>query len=150
MIESKPVFVFVPGGWHVPDHYKLFIDALEARGYKVVPLTMPSTVDETPSDPVSADIQLVADTARSLSDNGKEVVIIGHSCGGVATSEGAAGLGVRERAAKGLPGGVRSLVFVSAMVRPVGAGMKWGEHKENILSVQVAGKVPVSGSRALK
>lgn len=131
MSVAKPVFVFVPGGWHTPAHYKPFLDALEGRGYEVVPLTMPSSAHETPSDPVSTDIELVSETVRTLADEGKEIVIIGHSCGGIATAEGAVGYGLRERAGRGLPGGVRSMVFVCAMVRPAGAGMQWKSSKEN-------------------
>ncbi len=66
-----------------------------------------------------------------------EVVIVGHSCAGIATAEGAAGLGVRQRAAAGLPGGVRSLVFVAAMVRPAGAPMKWSEFKDQVTYPEV-------------
>ena len=119
-MSASPVFILVHGGWHTPAHYRPFTEAVEARGYQIIAPSLPSTNSEIPADPTAEDTETIAETARSLADAGKEVIIIAHSCGGIASSEAAHGLGVRERASKGLPGGVRSIVFVAAAVGEAG------------------------------
>jgi len=119
-MPTTPIFVLVHGGWHTPAHYQPFVDAVESRGYRITAPSLPSTDDKTPPDPTAADTRVIADTVRTFADAGNEVVLIAHSCGGIATAEAAHGLGVRERSAKGLRGGVRNLVFVSAAVGEAG------------------------------
>jgi len=88
---------------------------------------LPSGEDETPPDPPVADTACIAAVARDLANSGNEVVMVAHSSGGIFAAEAASGLGVKTRAAQGLSGGVRSIIFVSAMVRLAGKQPEWGE-----------------------
>ena len=127
MSQSQPVFVLAGGAWHTPAHYQPFLDVVAARGYKIIAPRLPSTIEGQTTGPVEADIKTLADIARELVDEGKEVVFIAHSAGGISAAEAAHGQGVRERSAKGLSGGVRSLVLVSALGALAGKQLEWDE-----------------------
>ncbi|OAA68584.1 hypothetical protein SPI_00779 [Niveomyces insectorum RCEF 264] len=120
MTTEKPVILLVHGGWHTTAAYRAFLDLLETKGYTTVAPELPSGADQTPAEPTKADIRLIAETAQSLVDGGKEVVVVAHSYGGTVANEALSGLGIRQRQAKQLPGGVRSVVFVAAFVFEAG------------------------------
>ena len=137
MSSKQPVFVLVGGAWHIPAHYQSFLDVVAARGFRIVAPRLPSTVEGNTVDTVQADIKAVADVAQGFIDDGSDVVLIGHSAGGLSSAEAAHGLGRRELAAKGLPGGVRSLVLVAALGEPAGASLQWDEDSVARLGDQV-------------
>jgi hypothetical protein len=72
--SKKPIILFVHGGWHSLEHYRTFLDILEAKGYTVVAPDLPSGLELTPENPAEADIKLFSDTARTLTDEGNEIV----------------------------------------------------------------------------
>ena len=124
MSSKEFAFVFVGGAWHIPAHYQPFLDIVAARGYRIVAPRLPST-QQTIFEPLEADAKAVADVVRELVDEGLEIVVIGHSMGGISGAQGAHGLGVRERKANGLKGGVRSLVLVASIGEPPGKQLTW-------------------------
>jgi alpha-beta hydrolase superfamily lysophospholipase len=116
----KPVIVIVPGAWHRPKHYQKLINALADVGYEAVGVTLPS-VDSSP--PLPSWDQDAAETRRVIMeylDAGKDVILIGHSFGGVAMSEAVKGLGKEDREKTGLKGSVIRLVYMCAMAMPKG------------------------------
>jgi len=127
MSPAQPAFVLAGGSWHIPAHYQAFHDVVSARGLKIIVPPLPSGVEGRVDAPFEADTKAVADAVRGLVEQGSDVVVIGHSSGGISAAEAAHGLGVRERAAKGLPGGVRSLVLVSGLGEPAGTQPQWDE-----------------------
>jgi len=114
MASEKPTFLFVHGAYHRPAHYQDFIDRVTHAGYDVIAPELPSGRLPTPAHPPEADVDLFATTARELADQGRELIAVAHSYGGVVATEAFYGLGVQARKTQGLPGGIRLLVFVAA------------------------------------
>ncbi|KAK5991190.1 putative hydrolase R7-like protein [Cladobotryum mycophilum] len=116
MPSQKPTFLLAHGAWHKPEAYRFLLRALESRGYPTAAPELPSGMDQTPADPPGADARCLRDAARDLIGDGKELVVIAHSYGGAVVAEAFNGMGVRERQAKGLTGGVRMIVRIAAFV----------------------------------
>lgn len=113
---TKPSVVLVHGAWHRPDHYRPFLDILERKGYPCIAPTLPSGDTPPPENPTAADVRCIREAARRAADQGREIVAVAHSYGGVVASEAFAGLGIKTRKAEGKPGGVRWLVYVAAFM----------------------------------
>jgi len=115
-MSSKPTILFIHGAWHTPAAYESFLSALRSRGYEVIAPELPSSDFRNLADPPAADISHFAHVARTLADEGKEVVCVMHSYGGAVGTEAMHGLGIEERKAKGLKGGVKRLVYICAFM----------------------------------
>lgn len=63
------------------------------------------------------------DTTTSLADNGKEIVALMHSYGGVVGTEALYDTSISSRAKIGLKGGVKRLVYMSAFVPQKGQSL---------------------------
>ncbi|KAI1769480.1 alpha/beta-hydrolase [Hypoxylon sp. FL1150] len=120
MASPKPVIVLIHGAFFAPVHYRRLIEPLRAQGYVVLAPPMPSTgLDDS-----AAGKTYVDDAKRILEylipylDEGKEAVIVGHSHGGIAASALTEGQTVEDRKAKGLKGGVKSVVYLAALAIP--------------------------------
>ncbi|KAJ5822559.1 hypothetical protein N7447_004899 [Penicillium robsamsonii] len=117
---SNPSIVIVPGAWHRPAHFEGLIDELAKINYDAEAVTMPSVDSSPPLATWDQDAQAVREMIMSKLDAGKDVVVLAHSFGGIAMSEGAKGLGKKERGAQGLKGGIIKLVYMCAMALPEG------------------------------
>jgi pimeloyl-ACP methyl ester carboxylesterase len=82
----------------------------------VIAPDLPSGLEPTPENPAAADIKLFSDTARTLADEGNEIVAVIHSYGGVVATEAFSGLGIRARKEQNLRGGIRSLICIAAFL----------------------------------
>ena len=119
--SSKPTIVIVPSSFTSPDFYDIFLNKLSSHGYGGVALNMPS-IGEKPAT-MTDDAAEVARVTSELADRGKEVILISHSYGGVPASEGAKGLGKKEREAAGKKGGISALLYVTALLVEPGASL---------------------------
>ena len=128
--SSKPMILLVPGAWLHPSTYVRFLDILKAAGYPTLLVSYPS---HNPAHPFTAD---VAGDSQSIRDNvlvplieeqGKEVVLVMHSYGGMPGSVASNGLGKTQRTQEGKRGGVLGLVFVSGFVLQEGASVADGQ-----------------------
>ncbi|CAJ2512250.1 Uu.00g052650.m01.CDS01 [Anthostomella pinea] len=133
MSGSKPVFVFCPGAWLLPDYFQPTINILKTSGYTSEAVALPSVdSDQRPADapPISHGLQTDASAVRAAVvrqlDAGHDVVLVAHSYGGLVISEAARGL---DRVSRGH--GVTSIihmVYVAALVFDVGAKV-WPDDK---------------------
>lgn len=124
---SKPSILIVPGSF-TPGHvYGNVMEKVAAKGYDIRGLQMPSVRLETESPtarkPPSMydDALFVASQAAALADDGKDVIIIAHSYGGVPTTECVKGLAKYERQKLGKQGGVVRLAYMTALVPALGS-----------------------------
>ncbi|KAL7919589.1 Alpha/beta hydrolase family domain-containing protein [Trichoderma austrokoningii] len=82
-MQNLPTLVFVPGAWHGPSCYDLIIKLLqEKHGLKCSAITLPTTngdPDKTFKDDLDAARKAVSDETS----NGRDVVVIAHSYGGL-------------------------------------------------------------------
>jgi hypothetical protein len=121
---SKPSILLIPGSFALPEFYDTVVNAVSAKGYSIHALHLP-TVGPKPgpvdADPPSMydDAALIAKEIEILVNKGKDVVLIGHSYGGVPMSESTKGLG-KEREKEGKKGGVVRLGYLTALVPAVG------------------------------
>ncbi|KAG8163935.1 hypothetical protein KVR01_005853 [Diaporthe batatas] len=118
--NAQPVFVFAPGAWHTPDCYQLVQDRLHAQGWETRAVAYPSVGAEPPTKSAFDDAAAVRAEAQALVDQGRQVVLVGHSYGGLVISEAAKDLAYKQRKAEGKEGGVVLLVYMSAFVVPKG------------------------------
>ena len=124
MIITKPAIVLVPGAWHVPRNYSLLTSRLEESGYDVHCLSLPSMEDATIDDNWKEDVKLVSRTVEQLADQGREVLIVMHSRGGLVGSDAAKDLSSADRAKEGKQGGVVGMVYLAAFACPEGPWTK--------------------------
>lgn len=67
------------------------------------------------------DAAVIAEEAGALADQGRDVIIISHSYGGVPATESVRGLSKKARRAEGKQGGVVRLAYMASLVPALGA-----------------------------
>lgn len=130
MTSTKPTILLIPGAWLQPSTYDSFIAHLQHLSFPTACASYPSL---DPSHPATADAATDSETVLQQSllplieNEGKDVVIVMHSYGGVPGSSAARGLSKVQRSRKGKQGGVVGLVFISGFVLPGGASVADGQ-----------------------
>ncbi|KAK8052284.1 hypothetical protein PG993_003669 [Apiospora rasikravindrae] len=154
--SAKPTIVFGPGAWHMARCFDTIRASLQAKGWETEAVEYPSVVeadkhaealnrgdvDAKGLPGLDADAAATRDVLRRLCDEGKEVVLVVHSYGGLvgANALGAPAdwnapggstqpasevekFGLRHRQAAGQPGGVILYVYLAAFVTPKGGSI---------------------------
>lgn len=84
-LQARPSVLLVPGSWHGAWAYDLVRAALAGRGIAARAIDLPSNGGGgTLGDDAAA-------VRRALDESGEPTIVVGHSYGGIAVSEGAAG-----------------------------------------------------------
>lgn len=123
---SKPVIVFVPGSYVLNSSYKEFLDGISKAGYEVhsvdLPTIGPSSRQgrDTPAPSIHDDASVIANAVEKLAEEGKDVILMGHSYAGIPISQCTKGLSKGERRSQNKAGGIVRLAFIAALVPPVG------------------------------
>ena len=112
--------MLIPGAWHTAESYYILVPILESAGYQVTAINLISVGAEPPVQSLDPDIQHIRSTILPLIEQGKDVIVVMHSFGGIPGSSSLKGLSRSERFAQGLPGGVVGLVYLCAWVIPEG------------------------------
>ena len=129
-----PAIIMVPGATQKSEHYAPLATILTSRGFDTYPLTLPS-VDRCESvKDFTEDVDLIHMKVSSLVDEGRDIIVVMHSYGGMPGSQALKGLGKRERAGQGKPGGVIRLVYIAAWVIDEGETMPGAGDLENMKS----------------
>ncbi|KAJ5397475.1 alpha/beta-hydrolase [Penicillium cosmopolitanum] len=102
--NTSPIFVFVPGAWHTPDTFDGIRDLLNKRGFESEAVANQSVGAADPLTGLHADISYTKNVLQKFADQGRQIVVVTHSYGGMA----------------GLPGGVIQVVWMAAFVTPKG------------------------------
>ena len=119
--SPKPTILMIPGAWLSSSTYQPLLDVLEKAGFPTVYSRLTSL---NPSDPpttsIAADAAIIRRDALLplVEDQGKEVILVMHSYGGLPGGAAAVGLGVRERRREGKKGGVLGLIPITAFIIP--------------------------------
>lgn len=130
----KPHILIIPGAWYPASNLDTFIESLEAAGYSAVAFSLPSF--NTAGVSVQDDEDRVKVLLASLVDNGKDVIILAHSYGGLVAAGVIAspGLDKRTREAQASKGGVVGIVYLAAIIPAEDEGIlqlvggKWLEY----------------------
>ncbi|KAJ6088331.1 alpha/beta-hydrolase [Penicillium sp. IBT 16267x] len=80
-MADLPTFVFVPGAWHKPTCYGEIIKLLQPK-FKCVSITLPSTSGK-PDASFKDDLDTACEAISSETTNGRNVVVVAHSYGGM-------------------------------------------------------------------
>lgn len=118
MAMDKPVILLVHGAWHPPILYDSLKYALGARGCELlVPKLATVGLGKTGLS-WDADVAMLLGIATPLFDQGRSVVLVGHSYGGIPACIATRGNGIDDRRAVGKRGGFSHLVFLCAFAMP--------------------------------
>ena len=125
MAGSHPVFLIVPGAWHQPEAYGTLVTSLRKIGYSAVVSSLPSCEAQDPQQATcSADAEAVRKQILQLLEvEGKDVVVVCHSYGGIPGGGAAYGLSKIARAKEGKQSSVIGLVYVSGIVVAEGSSL---------------------------
>ena len=119
---AKPSILFFPGSFVLVSVYQPIFDAVSAAGYEITGIHPPSIGPgsrqgrDGPAPSMHDDAAVVAAKVEKLADQGKDVILIAHSYGGVPASQSTKGLSKQERSAQGKPGGVVRLAYMTAVI----------------------------------
>jgi len=123
---SKPSIIFIPGSYVLLPAYQNLLDAISAAGYEVKGIHLPTIGlssrqgRDGPAPSMYDDAAVIAQEAEKLADQGKDVVLMGHSYAGIPMSQSTKGLGIDERKTHGKPGGIVHLAYISCLVPAIG------------------------------
>ncbi|TFB04656.1 hypothetical protein CCMA1212_003285 [Trichoderma ghanense] len=120
-----PTIVGVTGMWHPASCFEDLSAAFREKGYPFVSQDAPGILNE---DPLNSTVDKDSESLRQnillpLLAEGRDVVLLMHSYGGIYGSAAVDGLSVRERKKAGLKGGVTGLIYVTAVTPAVGKSL---------------------------
>jgi alpha-beta hydrolase superfamily lysophospholipase len=123
-MSSKPTILWVHGSWHTPNHFKPALEVFDKAGYESVCPRQPS-VGNLPPVGLKEDAQCIREElSRLVEQEGKDVLVVAHSYGGMVSNEGIdASMAKAARAKAGKKGGVVRIVFLTAFLVPKGAAL---------------------------
>lgn len=121
--DVLPTVVFTPGAWHGTWAFDMVRDSLDGLGYPTEAVALPSVGNTNASVGVAEDAAALEAELATLTNAGKEIVMVCHSYGGVVASTAVEGYGYKNRSAAGLDGGVIMLVYMTAFAAPAGTSL---------------------------
>lgn len=120
-LMDKPTILIVPGGFTLPELYSDIITHVVSEGYSVQALHLPSVGYKTNvPGTMQDDAAFVASEISKHANEGKDVVLIAHSYGGLPATESTKGLSKVDRQRQGNTGGLVRLAYISCIILPVG------------------------------
>ncbi|KAJ5644492.1 alpha/beta-hydrolase [Penicillium longicatenatum] len=106
--------------WHTPDTFDIVRDVLAKRGHDSEAVSNVSVDATDPSFGLYADIAHTKSVLRTLAEQGRQIVVVNHSYGGLVGAGAVEGLGFKQREQTGLSGGVIQVVWMAAFVASKG------------------------------
>ncbi|KAF2684508.1 alpha/beta-hydrolase [Lentithecium fluviatile CBS 122367] len=121
MSSPKPILALVPGSFNPSSVYAPLLVTFTSHGYAAHPIDL-RTVGKKPGSPPSMydDAAHINSELAKLADEGEEIVLVGHSYGGIPVSESIKGVSKAEREKMGKKGGVVRVAYMTALVPEVG------------------------------
>lgn len=121
MAATKPTVVLTQGGFHALSAYDALGKNLNELGYEFIGVNIPSIGSKDPAaESLAKDSSLVREKVSELIEAGKDVLIVGHSYGGITGGAAAFDFSKTTQNERGAMAGVLGLVYVSAMILPEG------------------------------
>lgn len=118
---AKPTIVFVPGIWEGPSVFDGVSKTLQSYGYSTAYAPLASTGHASPGNPTLLDdVQHIRSAIEPIVEEGKEIILVGHSAGGFLGSAAVKDLGLKKRAEDEKTGGVAKLIYLAAGLAPEG------------------------------
>jgi hypothetical protein len=118
---AKPTILIVPGGFTLPELYNDVVNRVSSEGYAIQALHLPSVGYKTNvPGTMEDDAAFIASEISKHANEGKDVVLIAHSYGGLPATESTKGLSRAERQRQGKSGGLVRVAYISCLILPVG------------------------------
>lgn len=111
---SNPTFVFSLGAWMGPAFLDDTRSRLDALGFPSECPAHPSIGAEPPTKTLANDVASLRSLLAARADEDRDLIVVGHSYGGVVISSAVEGLTKSARAGEGKTGGVVKVVYLSA------------------------------------
>lgn len=113
-MSSKPIILLVTGAWHIPDHYSVLSHRLRHLGFTVeCPRLLTNNNALPPNKTLNDDISQIRSLALSYLDDGKDVVPLMHSYGGIVGTSAFAGLGSPNRKGQA---SIKTLIYMTSFI----------------------------------
>ena len=124
--SNKPTLVLIPGSFSPSSLYSEVSSRLEAKGFQIIVGDLPTTGRSPPAPAATMreDAGYFHDLVSGIADEGKDVVLLAHSYGGIVANQSAKGILKTDRTALGKRGGVVRIVFLAAFVPQVGQSLQ--------------------------
>ncbi|KAM0195690.1 hypothetical protein ACHAPI_006242 [Fusarium lateritium] len=115
---SRPIVVIVPGSFAPGKHYRIFAESLERDGINSRVIETPSVgrKDHLPPQTMSDDVAEIKKVVAELLDEGKEVVLMTHSYGGIPRTQSLKDLSRKARKEEGKEGGIDKIIYLASVV----------------------------------
>ncbi|KAI0410092.1 Alpha/beta hydrolase fold-1 [Xylaria palmicola] len=111
--STKPVIILISGAWHLPDSWDEVKLRLEKAGYEVYAPRLLTVVGQEPvNHSWRVDVAVVHDVAVPLFNQGRRVVLVGHSYGGLVATAAVENQSLADRRSRGLLGGFSAVVHI--------------------------------------
>ena len=120
MASSKPTIVFLHGAYHPPACYHGVTAKLEAAGYEVIMPRLASLGKDVVGITLDDDVKVARNAIEQAIRPGKEIILVGHSYGGFVGMISARGLGLAESREKREKGGIKGIIYLSAILTKKG------------------------------
>ena len=141
--EALPTILLIQGSFQTPQVYQNLVAGLVAHGYPTIHPRLPSCSDtESPTFPqlslIDDALVIRTELTRQIEYEGKIVVVVMHSYGGLVGSEATIEeFGYDKRQAQGLPGGVIHFFYYASFVLEEGQSVfsAFGESPNNDVRV---------------
>jgi len=91
-MSHKPTLIFVHGSWHTPSTWDKVTSILEKKQYKCIAVSLPSCSSNDPSTTFLDDVLAVRNPIIAETTQGRDVVLVLHSYGGVPGESAVKGL----------------------------------------------------------
>ncbi|KAL4901294.1 hypothetical protein BDW74DRAFT_187748 [Aspergillus multicolor] len=131
-MTKNPTIIFSIGAWITPPTFDAIRARLSERGIPSETPAHPSIGAEPPNKTLADDVASLRSVLQKLVEvEGKDVVVVGHSYGGVVASCAVEGLAKADREAAGQEGGVSRIAYLAAFALDKGQsllGMLGGQY----------------------
>ena len=114
--NPKPTVVWVPGLLHTTEHFQPIISALAKVSIPSFAISVPNIGAGAATAAPYDDLKTTRKELQELVDEGKEVLVISHSYGGVPACQAIRGLEKSQRVKNSQQGGIIRIVFMGAFV----------------------------------
>ncbi|KAM5345129.1 hypothetical protein ACJ41O_010991 [Fusarium nematophilum] len=110
------VVVIVPGSFAPAKHYSVLTNSLAENGVESVVIDTPSVGrrEGLPPQTMSDDVNEIVRAASKLLDEGKDVILMTHSYGGIPGTQSLEKLSRKARSAAGQSGGVDKIIYLTS------------------------------------
>jgi pimeloyl-ACP methyl ester carboxylesterase len=115
---ENPTLVIVTGSFAPAHMYDGFVESLNRQNVKAIVISAPSVgrKEGRPPATMSDDAEEITNVVSKLLDEGKPVVLMTHSYGGIPGTESLKNISRKAREAQGKEGGVDKIIYLTSVV----------------------------------